>query len=113
MGRAAWAGIVILALLVAQAVSSINAQQTAGSTAKQYASSVFPNAHWTVVRQTFEPWSGDVRRANFRATGGIGPAWVVELSAPADQTWQRYQSVVVVSALTGMTESGAASGSSH
>jgi len=111
VGRTAWAGIVILALLVAQAIGSINVEQTAGSTAKRYASSVFPNAHWTVVRQTFEPWSSDVRRGSYRVTGGIGPAWVVELSAPADSSWRSYASVVVINALTGVTQSADALGS--
>ncbi len=111
MGQAARAGIVVLALLVAQAIGSINIDRSAGATATHYASSVFPNAHWTVVRQTFEPWSSDVQRGSFRATGGMGPAWVVELSAPADSTWKGYNSVVVINALTGVTQSASAGGS--
>jgi len=111
MGRGTWAGIVIVALLVAQAIGSINVEQTAGSTAVRYASSVFPEAHWTVVRQTFEPWASDVQRGTYRATGGVGPAWVVELSAPADSTWRSYSSVVVINALTGVTQSADALGS--
>lgn len=100
----------IATVLVAEVVGSINIDRTAGATAMRYASSIFPNAHWTVVSQTFEPWSNDVRRGSFRATGGMGPAWVVELSAPADATWKGYDSVVVINALTGFMQSAGAGG---
>lgn len=109
MARAAV--IVIAALLVGQTAVSIYVGRTAGATALQYSSSVFPNAQWTVVRQTLEPWSSDIQRGNLRATGGIGPAWVVELSAPADSTWKGYDSVVVINALTGTMRAGGVGGS--
>lgn len=97
--------LVILALVVTQAIMSINIDRTASATAIHYASSVLPNAHWKVVRQTFEPWASNVQRGSFRSTGGTGPAWVVELSAPADSAWRGYSSVVVINALTGSTQS--------
>lgn len=112
MRRTAQAGaLVIVALLVAQAIMSINIDRTAGATAIHYGASVLPNAHWKVVRQTFEPWASDVQRGGFRSTGGMGPAWVVELSAPADSTWKGYSSVVVINALTGATQSASAGAS--
>ena len=34
-------------------------------------------------------------------TGGSGPAWVLELSAPGDSKFSNYSAVVVVSVLSG------------
>jgi hypothetical protein len=36
------------------------------------ASSAQPQAHWSIVRRTFELWASDVSRGNFRTTGGQG-----------------------------------------
>jgi hypothetical protein len=78
----------------------------ASAVAIHYAASTQPSAGSTVTRQTFEPWSNDVSRGTFRVTGGSGPAWVVELTAPGDESWHHYSAVVVISAVTGEQEAG-------
>jgi hypothetical protein len=99
-------GILILASFLALAVDSINVDRTADATALQYAASVQPQAHWTVVRHTFEPWANRVTRGEMQTTGGAGPAWVVELSAPPDSRWKSYSGMVVINAVIGMMWSG-------
>ncbi len=99
-------GVLIVALFLALAVDSINVNRTADATALQYAHSVQPQAHWTVVRHTFEPWANRVTRGNLQTTGGAGPAWVIELSAPPDSKGKSYTGMVVINAVIGDMWSG-------
>ena len=55
-----------------------------------------PQAHWNVTHKWFVAWSSDIETGTMRFTGGSGPAWVVELSAPADRKWRHYTAVVVI-----------------
>lgn len=41
-----------------------------------------------------------------QTTGGAGPAWVIELSAPPDSKWKSYTGMVVINAVTGKMWSG-------
>src|SRR5260370_38544679 len=83
-------GVLIVALFLALAADSINVNRTSDATALQYAHSVQPQAHWTAVRHTFEPWWNRGTRGNLQTTGWPGPAWVIEWSAPPDSMGQSY-----------------------
>lgn len=109
MGRLA--AVLVVVLFAALAVNSINIDRTADATALRYAASVQPQAHWTVVRHTFEPWTNRVTKGNLQTTGGVGPAWVIELSAPPDSRWKSYTGVVVINAVIGDMWSGSLSAS--
>lgn len=101
--------VLVLVLFLALAVDSINVDRTADATALHYAASVQPQAHWTVVRHTFEPWTNRVTRGNLQTAGGVGPAWVIELSAPPDSKWKSYIGLVVINAVIGNMWSGSLS----
>jgi hypothetical protein len=96
-----FAGIVVLALVACLGIDFIYQAQRADAVALHEANSVQPQVHWSVTQRSFEPWASVVSRGNVRLTGGSGPAWVVELSAPGDSRFDGYRSVVVVSAVTG------------
>ena len=97
------AGLVVVALALALAVTfeTSRTESTAANTAVAQAMSAQPQARWFVDHQTFELWANDVARGSMRLSGGSGPAWIVELAAPADSTWSTYRAVVIVNALTG------------
>ena len=99
MGGRVLAGIIALVLVAG--VEFINNDRGADAVALHEVNSVQPQAHWSIIRRTFEPWASDVSRGSFRTTGGAGPAWVLELSAPSDSKWMNYSAVVVVSAVSG------------
>ena len=101
MGQRSIVGLVALALLTGLSLQLIGVDRNAGTAALTEARSFQPQGHWSVVRQSFEPWANDVRRGPYRYTGGGGPAWVIELTAPSDATWRNYTAVVVVSAVDG------------
>jgi hypothetical protein len=96
----------VVGLAAALALGPVNADKTADATALNFAISRQPQAHWHVAKRTFEPWASNVVRGSYRVSGLSGPAWVVELNAPGDASWQTYQSVVVVSAATGAIMAG-------
>jgi hypothetical protein len=98
--------VLVLALFLGLVVDAINVDRTADATALQYAASVEPQAHWTVVRHTFEPWANRVTRGNLQTTGGFGPTWVIELSAPPDSRWKSYSGMVMINAIVGNMWSG-------
>ena len=95
------AGIVVLALVAGLGIDFIYQEQRADAVALHEANSAQPQVHWSVTQRSFEPWASLVSRGTVRFTGGSGPAWVVELSAPGDSKFDGYRSVVVVNALTG------------
>jgi len=98
--------ILVVGAAAALALGPVNADDTADATALSFAISHQPQAHWHVAQRTFEPWASNVVRGSYRVTGFSGPAWVVELNAPADAIWKRYTSVVVISAATGTIMAG-------
>jgi hypothetical protein len=95
------AGIMASALVVGVAVEFMNNDRGADAVALHEVNSVQPHAHWSIVRRSFEPWASVVSRGTYRMTGGSGPAWVLELSAPGDSKFSNYSAVVVVSVLSG------------
>jgi hypothetical protein len=101
VGQRLAAGIIALALVVGAAVEFINNDRGADGVALHEVNSVQPQAHWSIIRRSFEPWASDVSRGSFRTTGGAGPGWVLELSAPGDSEYANYSAVVVVSAVNG------------
>lgn len=74
--------------------------RSADGSAISEAATYQPQAHWSIVRRTFDPWSNDVTSGQTRLTGGAWPAWVIELTAPGDSR-KGYSAVVVVNAFTG------------
>jgi len=99
------AGLVVAAA-AALALGTVNADKTADATALGFAISRQPEVHWHVAQRTFEPWASNVVRGSYRVNGLSGPAWVVELNAPADASWKSYTSVVVINATTGAIMAG-------
>jgi hypothetical protein len=95
------AGIMASAVVVGVAVGFINNDRGADTVALHEVNSVRPQAHWSIIRRSFEPWASVVSRGSYRMTGGSGPAWVLELSAPGDSKFNNYSAVVVVSAISG------------
>jgi hypothetical protein len=95
------AGIMASAVVVGVAVGFINNDRGADAVALHEVNSVRPQAHWSIIRRSFEPWASVVSRGSYRMTGGSGPAWVLELSAPGDSKFNNYSAVVVVSAISG------------
>ena len=93
--------LVGFALLTGSSLAVVDTHQDADATALHAAQAVQPQAHWTVLRESLQPWANDVSRRDVRFTGGAGPAWVVELVAPGDSTWANYSAVVVINAFTG------------
>jgi hypothetical protein len=90
--------VTVTALAIADAgVVGSGADQKALSQAAMYQ----PQAHWSVARTSLEPWASNVVRGQARCSGGFGPAWVVELTAPGDSRWKNYEAMVVINALTG------------
>lgn len=96
--------VVVFSALVA--LRFLVVDEGASAAAVHYATSAQPSARWVVTRQTLEPWASDVSRGTFRVTGGGGPAWVVELTAPGDESWHHFSAVVVISAVTGEQQAG-------
>lgn len=111
MGRGLLIGVVAVALLAWEALALINTHEKAVGTALHEAQSVQPRAHWSVMRESLEPWANDVDRGGVRLSDGTGPAWVVELSAPGDSTWTHYSAVVVINAVTGRISGASVLGS--
>jgi hypothetical protein len=101
MGLRFLGGIVALVLMAGLGLDLANNDRGADAVALHETSSAQPGAHWSITRRTFEPWASAVSRGSVRMTGGSGPAWVLELSAPGDSKFQNYNAVVVVSAITG------------
>jgi len=101
MHRSYFGGLVALAFIAGLGIEFVNNDRGADAVALREASSAQPQAHWSIVRRTFELWASDVSRGNFRTTGGSGPAWVLELTAPGDSRGSSYRAVVVVSAISG------------
>lgn len=95
------ASIMASALVVGVAVGFMNSDRGADAVALHEVNSVQPQAHWSIVRRSFELWASVVSRGSYRMTGGSGPAWVLELSAPGDSKFNNYSAVVVVSAVSG------------
>lgn len=102
--------ILVASLVVAAAASlalgPVNADRTADVTALNFATSHQPQVRWHVAQRTFEPWASNVVRGSYRLSGFSGPAWVVELNAPADASWKSYTSVVIINAATGAIMAG-------
>ncbi len=96
----------VAALIIGALLNSAYVERHVDSTALSFAASHQPQAKWTVVGHTFDPWANSVIRGNHRFSGGIGPAWVIELTAPWDSKWTNYSSVVVVNAATGGIDAG-------
>ena len=101
MGRRFLGGIIAVALVAGAAVQFVSSDRGADAVALHEANSVQPQANWSIIRRSFEPWASVVSRGSFRTTGGSGPAWVLELSAPGDSRFNSYSAVVVVSAVSG------------
>jgi hypothetical protein len=98
--------VLVVGAAAAVALGPVNADNTADATALSFAISHQPQAHWHVAQRTFEPWASNVVRGSYRVNGLSGPAWVVELNAPADAGWKSYTSVVVINAATGAIMAG-------
>ena len=78
-----------------------NADWSVDSVALNWARSAQPQAHWQVTRRSLEPWAKNVQRGAVRFTVRAGPAWIIELSAPAGSARKTYRAVIVVSAISG------------
>jgi hypothetical protein len=96
----------VAALIVGAGLIGATIERNADATAIHFAASYQPQAHWRVVGHTFEPWANSVARGNYRFSGGKGPAWVIELTAPSDSKWNTYNAVVVINAATGAIDAG-------
>jgi hypothetical protein len=101
MGRRLLAGTLAPLLLLGLVGQLFSVDRSASAIALSWASSYQPQAQWSVVRQSFEPWAGDVERGTVRQTGGAWPAWVIELNAPSDSKFARYSAVITLNAITG------------
>jgi hypothetical protein len=101
MGQRVLAGIIASAVVAGLAVAFINNDRGADAVALHKVNLVQPQAHWSIIRRSFEPWASVVSRGSYRLTGGSGPAWVLELSAPGDSKFNNYGALVVVSAVNG------------
>jgi hypothetical protein len=101
MGKRLVAGTVVAALVIGLGIDLVATDLGADGTALRAARSAQPQAGWSITKRTFEPWADVVSRGTVRFTGGSGPAWVLQLSAPSDSQWANYSAVVVVNAVTG------------
>ena len=111
MHRGLIVGALVIALLAVASVDAVVSDQRANDIALAQARSAQPQARWQVTRKSFVPWASDIQSGAMRVTGGSGPAWVVELSAPGDSTWKHYTALVVVSAVGASVSAGQASSS--
>ena len=101
----------MIALLAGASVDAVVSDQRANDIALAQARSAQPQALWQVTRKSFVPWASDIQSGAVRVTGGSGPAWVVELSAPGDSAWKHYTALVVVSAVDARVSAAQAAGS--
>jgi hypothetical protein len=101
VGRRLLAGSLAPLLLLGLGWQLFTVDRSASGTALRWAISYQPQARWSVVRQSLEPWASDVKRGTFRRSGGAWPAWVIELSAPSDSKFATYSAVITLNAITG------------
>ena len=101
MRRPVIVALVALAVAIGLSLDFVASNRSADGSAMSEAAAHQPQAHWSVVRRTFDPWANDVTSGQMRFTGGAWPAWVIELTAPGDVKWKSYSAVVVVNAFSG------------
>jgi hypothetical protein len=73
----------------------------------------FPAPKWSVAKRVFVPWASDIRARSLRFTGGSGPAWAIEVTAPPDSRWRRYSGLIVIDAWSGRVVGASVAGSNE